>query len=150
MLKEGQIAPDFTLKDQFGNDVNLSSFRGRKVVVYFYPKDHTPGCTRQACAFRDAYSVYKEKGLVVLGVSKDSVASHKKFAADYNLPFTLLADPELEAIQAYGVWKEKKRFGKTAFGVVRTTFLIDEEGKIIKVFENADPDKNAEEILAAL
>lgn len=148
MLKEGQTAPAFKLKDQSGNDVSLSSFRGRKTVVYFYPKDHTPGCTRQACAFRDAYSAFQENGIAVIGISKDSVSSHKKFSERLELPFTLLADPDLEAIKAYGVWTEKKRFGKTYIGVSRTTFVLDEEGRILKIFENADPNNNAQEILA--
>lgn len=147
MLKEGQIAPDFTLQDQFGNAVSLSSFRGRKVVIYFYPKDQTPGCTREACAFRDAFAGFKEKNIVVIGISKDTVASHRKFVEVNQLPFILLSDPDLEVIKAYEVWVEKVRFGKKSFGVNRSTYVIDEEGKIIKVFKNAKPDTNAEEIL---
>ena len=121
-------APDFTLKDKNNNDVSLSDFRGKKVVLYFYPKDNTPGCTRQACAFAGVYSEFEKKGIVVIGVSKDSVNSHIKFAEKYNLPFVLLSDPDLEAIKAYGVWQEKKMCGKVSMGVVRTTFIIDEEG----------------------
>lgn len=147
MLKVGQIAPDFTLNDQFGNKVSLSSFKGKKVVIYFYPKDHTPGCTRQACAFRDAYDGFREKDIVVIGISKDSVDSHQKFVQDYELPFTLLSDPDLDVIKAYEVWVEKTNFGKKYFGVNRSTYVLDEEGKIIKVFKNANPDTNAEDIL---
>lgn len=150
MLEVGSFAPDFTLLDKDGNEVTLSDFRGKKVVLYFYPKDNTPGCTRQACAFAGAYAGFREKNIAVIGVSRDSVASHAKFAEKYNLPFTLLSDPELVAIKAYGVWQEKKLYGKVSFGVVRTTFIIDEEGKIERVMEKAKPDTNAAEILAAL
>ncbi|MBQ6714521.1 MAG: thioredoxin-dependent thiol peroxidase [Clostridia bacterium] len=143
-------APDFTLKDKNNNDVSLSDFRGKKVVLYFYPKDNTPGCTRQACAFAGLYSEFEKKGIVVIGVSKDSVNSHIKFAEKYNLPFVLLSDPDLEAIKAYGVWQEKKMCGKVSMGVVRTTFIIDEEGFIEKRMEKVKPDTNAEEILAEL
>ena len=150
MLEVGMIAPDFTLSDQNGNTVTLSAFRGQKVVLYFYPKDNTPGCTRQACAFAGAYQGFKDRSVAVIGVSKDSVASHKRFAEKYNLPFILVSDPELTAIQAYGVWQEKKLYGKVSMGVVRSTYLIDEEGVIVKVMPKVKPDTNAAEILACL
>lgn len=150
MLKEGTSAPDFMLNDKDGNPVRLSDFRGKKVVLYFYPKDNTPGCTKQACAFRDAYDGFKADDIVVIGISKDSSQSHQKFAEKYGLPFLLLSDPELIAIQAYDVWKEKKLYGKTSLGVMRSTYIIDEEGVIIKVFEKAKPDTNAYEILEFL
>ena len=150
MLEVGMKAPDFTLSDQEGNPVTLSAFRGQKVVLYFYPRDNTPGCTRQACAFAGAYQGFRDRNVAVIGVSKDSVASHKRFAEKYNLPFTLAADPELQAIQAYGVWQEKKLYGKVSMGVVRSTYLIDEEGVIVKVTPKVKPDTNAAEILAAL
>ena len=146
----GDTAPDFTLQDKAGNQVRLSDFAGQKVVLYFYPKDNTPGCTRQACAFAAAYDDFKKRNIIVIGISKDSVESHRKFAEKHNLPFILLADPELQAIQAYGVWQEKKLYGKTSMGVVRTTYLINEDGMIDKVFPKAKPDTNAEEILAYL
>ena len=150
MLQVGAQAPDFTLLDKNGNAVTLSQFWGKRIVLYFYPKDNTPGCTRQACAFAGAYAGFKQKGVVVIGVSKDSVASHQKFAEKYNLPFILLSDPEGEVIGAYGVWKEKTMFGKTALGVVRTTFIIDENGTIEKVMPKVKPDTNAAEILEYL
>ena len=150
MLEVGSLAPDFTLLDKDGNEVSLSDFRGQRVVLYFYPKDNTPGCTRQACAFAGAYNGFKEKNIAVIGVSRDSVASHAKFAEKYNLPFTILSDPELLAIKAYGVWQEKKLYGKVSFGVVRTTFIIDADGKIERVMEKVKPDTNAAEILEAL
>lgn len=150
MLTIGQKAPDFTLTDKDGRAVSLSDFAGKKVVLYFYPKDNTPGCTRQACAFAGAYNEFQKRGVVVIGVSRDSVASHVKFAEKYSLPFILLSDPELEAIQAYGVWQEKKLYGKVSMGVVRTTFLIDENGAIEAVMPKVKPDTNAEEILAML
>ena len=143
-------APDFTLKDKDNNDVSLSDFRGKKVVLYFYPKDNTPGCTRQACAFAGLYSEFEKRGVVVIGISKDSVVSHLKFAEKHDLPFILLSDPDLEAINAYGVWQEKKMCGKVSMGVVRTTFIIDEDGYIEKTMEKVKPDTNAEEILAEL
>ena len=130
MLEIGMKAPEFTLNDKDGNAVSLSDFLGKKVVLYFYPRDNTPGCTRQACAFAAAYEGFKSKDVAVIGVSKDSVASHQKFAQKYDLPFILLSDPELQTIQAYGVWQEKKLYGKTNMGVVRTTFIIDELGNI--------------------
>lgn len=150
MLEVGMKAPDFHLLDKNGNPVRLSDFAGKKVVLYFYPKDNTPGCTRQACAFGASYEQFKTQDIVVIGISKDSVASHLKFAQKYDLPFILLSDPELQAIQAYGVWLEKKLYGKVSMGVVRTTFLIDEQGNIEKVMPKVKPDTNAAEILAYL
>lgn len=147
MLKAGMDAPDFLLHDKNGNEIKLSDFSGKKVVVYFYPKDNTPGCTRQACAFRDAYEGFREKDIIVIGISKDTEKSHQKFIEKFDLPFLLLSDPELHAIQAFDVWQEKKMYGKTSMGVVRSTFIIDENGKIEKVFEKAKPDTNAQEIL---
>ena len=150
MLEVGMKAPDFTLLDKRGNSISLSDFLGKKVVLYFYPKDSTPGCTRQACAFAQNHSNFEGKNVVVIGVSKDSVASHLKFAEKYELPFVLLSDPELLAIQAYGVWQEKKLYGKVSMGVVRSTYLIDEQGVIEKVMPKVKPDTNAAEILAYL
>ena len=150
MLEVGTKAPAFTLQDKDGKEVSLQDFRGKKVVLYFYPKDNTSGCTKQACAFGANYSVFQEKGVVVIGVSKDSVASHDKFAAKYDLPFILLSDPELQAIQAYDVWHEKKMCGKVSMGVVRTTYVIDENGVIEWAREKVKPDTNAEEILTYL
>ena len=148
MLEVGMKAPDFTLSDKEGRPVSLSDFRGRRVVVYFYPKDNTPGCTRQACAFGARYGEFEKRGISVIGISRDSVASHERFAAKYGLPFILLSDPDRVAIEAYGVWQEKKMAGKVGMGVVRTTFLIDEEGVIASVMPKVKPDTNAEEILA--
>ncbi|WP_315271882.1 thioredoxin-dependent thiol peroxidase [Oribacterium sinus] len=150
MLEIGTKAPDFTLPDQNGNMHSLSEYRGKKVILYFYPKDNTPGCTKQACGFAERYPQFTEKGAVVLGVSKDSVASHKKFEEKYGLPFTLLADPELAAIQAYDVWQEKKNYGKTYMGVVRSTYLIDENGKIVKAFDKVKAADNPEQMLGEL
>ena len=150
MLEVGMKAPEFTLFDKDGNCVSLSDFLGKKVVLYFYPKDNTPGCTRQACAFASAYEGFKAKNVVVIGVSKDSVASHVKFAQKYELPFILLSDPDLLAIQAYDVWQEKKQCGKVSMGVVRSTFIIDEQGTIEKVMPKVKPDTNAAEILTYL
>ncbi|MBQ7826267.1 MAG: thioredoxin-dependent thiol peroxidase [Clostridia bacterium] len=150
MLEIGVKAPDFTLSDKDGNPVSLSDFAGKKVVLYFYPRDNTPGCTRQACAFAGSYEAFKSVNAVVIGVSKDSVISHAKFAAKYDLPFILLADPELEAIKAYDIWQEKKLYGKVSMGVVRTTYVIDENGMIEKVMPKVKPDTNAQEILAYL
>ena len=150
MLEVGTKAPAFTLPDKDGNPVALSDFAGKKVVLYFYPKDNTPGCTRQACAFAAAYEDFKTMNVVVIGVSKDSAASHQRFAEKHNLPFILLSDPELTAIQAYGVWQEKKLYGKVSMGVVRTTFIIDEAGNIEKIMPKVKPDTNAADILAYL
>ena len=150
MLEVGMKAPEFTLNDKDGKAVSLSEFKGKKVVLYFYPKDSTPGCTKQACAFAGAYDVYKEMGVEVIGISKDSVKSHSNFATKYELPFVLLSDPELQAIQAYDVWKEKKLYGKVSMGVVRTTYVINEEGVIEHVMPKVKPDTNAEEILKYL
>ena len=143
-------APEFTLQDQDGREVSLADYRGKKVVLYFYPKDSTPGCTRQACAFAGSVRGIEAEGAVVIGVSKDSVASHRKFADKNGLPFTLLSDPQLEAIQAYGVWQEKKLYGKVSMGVVRTTFLIDEEGVVAAVMPKVKPDTNAADVLRLL
>ena len=150
MLEIGMRAPEFTLPDQNGNAVRLSDFLGKKVVLYFYPKDNTPGCSRQACAFAGAYEGFKSQNVVVIGISKDSVASHLKFARKYDLPFILLSDTELQAIHVYGVWQEKKLYGKVSMGVVRTTFIIDEQGNIEKIMPKVKPDTNATEILSYL
>lgn len=150
MLEVGTKAPDFTLPDQNGNMVSLSDFAGKRVVLYFYPKDNTPGCTRQACAFAGTYAEFQKRDIQVIGVSKDSVASHLNFAQKYDLPFVLLADPELKAIQAYDVWKEKKLYGKVSMGVVRTTYIIGADGKIEAVMPKVKPDTNAQEILDRL
>lgn len=150
MLEVGIKAPDFTLPDQNGNMVSLSDFAGKRVVLYFYPKDNTPGCTRQACAFAGTYAEFQKRDIQVIGVSKDSVASHLKFAQKNDLPFVLLADPELQAIQAYDVWKEKKLYGKVSMGVVRTTYIIGADGKIEAVMPKVKPDTNAQEILDRL
>lgn len=147
MLSVGTKAPDFTLMDQSGTPVSLSDFAGKRVVLYFYPKDNTPGCTRQACAFAGAYREFETLDTVVIGISKDSAASHQKFAQKYDLPFILLSDPELTAIQAYGVWQEKKNCGKVSMGVVRSTYLIDPNGVIEQVMPKVKPDTNAAEIL---
>ena len=147
MLEVGMKAPAFTLPDKDGNPVSLSDFAGKRVVLYFYPRDNTPGCTRQACAFAAAYEAFKAPDAVVIGVSKDSIASHQKFAQKHDLPFILLSDPELAAIQAYGVWQEKKNYGKVSMGVVRSTFVIDGAGNIEKVMPKVKPDTNAQEIL---
>ncbi len=150
LLEVGTKAPDFTLLDKDGKEVSLSDFLGKKVVLYFYPRDNTPGCTRQACAFGEKYSAFKAKNIEVIGISKDSVASHLKFAEKYSLPFILLADPDRKAIESYGGWQEKKMCGKLGMGVVRTTYIIDEKGIIEKVMPKVKPDTNAEEILAQL
>ena len=150
MLEAGVQAPQFTLPDKNGKPVSLSDFAGKRVVLYFYPKDNTPGCTRQACAFADAYQQFQQLDIVVIGISKDSAASHEKFAQKYQLPFILLSDPELSAIQAYGVWQEKKLYGKVSMGVVRTTFIIGPDGVIEKVMPKVKPDTNAADILAWL
>ncbi len=150
MLEAGTKAPEFTLLDKAGDPVSLSDFVGKRVVLYFYPRDNTPGCTRQACAFAEAYEEFKAFNVVVIGVSKDSVASHQKFAEKHDLPFILLSDPELTAIQAYGVWQEKKNYGKVSMGVARSTFIIDENGMIEKVMPKVKPDTNAADILSYL
>ena len=147
MLEIGTKAPDFRLLDQNGKEHTLEDYKGKKVILYFYPKDNTPGCTRQACAFKNAYDGFRNSNVAVIGISKDSVKSHANFASKYELNFILLADPELQAIQAYDVWKEKKLYGKVSMGVVRSTYVIDENGIIEKVFEKAKPDTNAQEIL---
>ena len=150
MLEAKNTAPDFCLSDQNGNTVRLSNYLGKIVVLYFYSKDNTPGCTRQACAFAASYEQFRTQDVVVIGISKDSVASHLKFAQKYDLPFILLSDPELQAIQAYDVWKEKKLYGKVSMGVVRSTFIINEQGFIEKVMPKVKPDTNAADILAYL
>jgi peroxiredoxin Q/BCP len=149
MLKEGDKAPDFKTIDQDGNPVKLSDLRGQKVVLFFYPKDNTPGCTREACSFRDAFSKFKENGIKVLGVSLDSEASHKKFIAKYDLPFTLLADTDRSVSEAFGTYGQKQFMGRKFMGINRMTFLIDENGRIKKVFPKVKPDAHAEEVLAA-
>jgi peroxiredoxin Q/BCP len=149
MLKEGSTAPAFKTKDANGETVSLKDLRGQKVVLYFYPKDDTPGCTKEACSFRDAFSQFKEKGIAVLGVSPDTEAAHQKFVTKYKLPFTLLADTDRSIAEAYGVWGEKKFMGRTYMGVHRTTFLIDEKGKIEKIFEKVKPEEHASEVLEA-
>lgn len=150
MLNIGDKAPNFTLLDKNGAPVSLSDFLGKQVVLYFYPKDNTPGCTRQACAFASLYGEFEKRNIEVIGISKDSVASHIKFAEKHGLQFVLLSDPELEAIKAYGVWQEKKLYGKTSFGVVRTTFIIGADGRIEKIMPKVKPDTNAAEILAEI
>ena len=149
MLKEGGRAPAFSTTDGDGNKVSLKDYRGEKVVLYFYPKDDTPGCTKEACSFRDAFSDFKKRGIKVLGVSPDNEASHKKFAAKFKLPFTLLTDPDHKIADSYGVYGEKKFMGRTYMGVMRTTFLIDEQGKIKKIFAKVKPDEHAQEVLEA-
>ena len=150
MLSIGTIAPDFELLDQNGEARRLADYHGRRVILYFYPKDMTSGCTKQACAFGALYPQFREKGAVVLGVSKDSVASHKRFEEKYGLPFPLLSDPELKVIQAYDVWKEKMNYGKLTMGVVRTTYLIDENGIIVKAFDKVKATDNPAQMLAVL
>lgn len=149
MLKEGDKAPDFNAKDQDGNDVKLADLKGRRVVLYFYPKDDTPGCTKEACSFRDADDVYKEKNIRVLGVSTDSEKSHQKFISKYSLPFTLLADTDKKIVEDYGVWGEKSMYGRKYMGTNRKTFLIDEEGKLVKIFDKVNVSEHADEVLAA-
>ena len=150
MLPIGTPAPDFELPDQNGETHRLSDYRGRKVILYFYPKDNTAGCTRQACGFAELYPQFREKGAVVLGVSKDSVASHKKFEQSFGLPFTLLSDTEKTVIQAYDAWKEKKNYGKTTLGVVRTTYLIDENGVIVRGMDKVRAADNPAQMLGEL
>lgn len=150
MLKEGTAAPQFALPDKDGNTVSLGDFKGKRVVVYFYPKDSTPGCTRQACAFAAKFGEFQKLGVTVIGISRDSAASHARFADKNGLPFLLLSDTELETIRAYDVWQEKKMYGKVSFGVVRTTYVIDENGVIIKAMPKVKPDTNADEVLEFL
>ena len=150
MLTEGTKAPDFTLPDQNGKEHSLKEYKGQKVILYFYPKDNTSGCTKQACSFGELMPQFKEKGAVILGVSKDPVASHKKFEEKYGLPFTLLSDTELNVIKAYDVWKEKKNYGKVSMGVVRTTYLIDEDGVIVKAFDKVKAAENPAQMLGLL
>ena len=150
MLKEGTKAPGFSLPDQNGKIHTLEEYKGKKVILYFYPKDNTPGCTKQACGFGELYPQFLEKDAVVIGVSKDSVASHKKFEEKYELPFILLSDTELSCIQEYDVWQEKKNYGKVSMGVVRTTYLINEEGMIIKAFDKVKAAENPAQMLQIL
>lgn len=150
MLEVNTKAPDFTLSDKDGNLVSLSDFLGKRVVLYFYPRDNTPGCTRQACAFAGAYEAFREQDVAVIGVSKDSAASHHKFAEKHSLPFLLLSDPELNVIKAYCAWQEKKLYGKLGMGVARVTYLIGSDGLIERVMPKVKPDTNAAEILAYL
>ncbi len=150
MLETGSKAPDFALSDKDGNLVTLESLRGKKVVLYFYPRDNTAGCTRQAQAYAALNDAFAAKGAVVVGISKDSAASHRKFAEKYALPFLLLSDPELQAIQAYGVWQEKKNYGKVSMGVVRSSFVIDEEGRVLKADYKVKADTNAADLLSFL
>ena len=150
MITEGELAPDFELQTDNGENVRLSGFRGKPVILYFYPKDDTPGCTKEACAIRDAWSEFERRGAVVLGVSADSVASHERFKTKYHLPFTLLSDPEHEVIERYGAWKPKRFAGKSFLGIVRSTFLIDAEGKVAKVWPKVDPAKHTDWVLAEL
>lgn len=149
MLKEGDAAPDFVIKDQDGNEVKLADFRGQRIVLYFYPKDNTPGCTKEACSFRDANDIYAQKGIKVFGVSTDSEKSHQKFIEKYNLPFTLLADTDKKIVNDYGVYGEKSLYGRKYMGVNRMTFLIDEDGKIVKIFKKVNVSEHADEVLKA-
>ena len=150
MLQIGTKAPEFSLPDENGTIRNLSDYEGKKLILYFYPKDNTPGCTSQACGFGELYPQFSEKDVEIIGISKDSVASHKKFKEKYSLPFTILSDTELQTIQAYDVWKEKKLYGKTSMGIVRTTYLIDENGVIIKAMDKVKAAENPEEMLGLL
>ncbi len=150
MLEKGTKAPEFSLPDENGEIRNLSDYKGKKLILYFYPRDNTPGCTKQACGFADLYPQFSEKDVEIIGISKDSVASHKKFKEKYSLPFTILSDTELKTIQAYDVWKEKKLYGKTSMGIVRTTYLIDENGVIIKAMDKVKAAENPEEMLGLL
>ena len=150
MLEKGTKAPEFSLPDENGEIRNLSDYKGKKLILYFYPRDNTPGCTKQACGFGELYPQFSEKGVEIVGISKDSVASHKKFKEKYSLPFTILSDTELQTIQAYDVWKEKKLYGKTSMGIVRTTYLLDENGVIIKAMDKVKAAENPEEMLGLL
>ena len=150
MLAVGTMAPDFTLPADGGGEVTLSDYRGKKVVLYFYPKDNTPGCTTEACNFRDDYSAILAAGAVVLGVSPDNVKSHDGFKLQFRLPFALLSDPDHRVVELYGAWGEKKMYGKTSMGIIRSTFIIDEQGKIARVFPKVKPENHSQEVLAAL
>ena len=150
MIEEGQPAPDFELESDAGETVKLSDFRGKPVVLYFYPKDDTPGCTTQACGIRDVFADFRERGAVVLGVSPDDEASHVKFKEKYSLPFTLLADPEHQIAEQYGVWKERNLYGKKSMGIERSTFVIDADGNVTKAMRRVKPDTHAADVLAAL
>ncbi len=150
MLEVGSLAPDFSLPDENGDLHKLSDYRGQKVILYFYPKDNTAGCTKQACGFKDRYPLIQEKGAVVLGISKDSVRTHKNFKTKYDLPFTLLSDPEHQVIEMYDVWKEKKNYGRIYMGIVRSTYLIDENGIIVKALEKVKPDQNPQDMVDVL
>jgi peroxiredoxin Q/BCP len=150
VVDEGQQAPDFELATDTGKQVRLSDFRGSPVVLFFYPKDDTPGCTKEACSFRDAYAEFQERGAVVLGISPDGEASHVKFRDKYSLPYTLLSDPEREVAKAYDVWREKTMYGKTAFGIHRSTFVIGPDGTVVKAMRGVKPDGHADQVLAAL
>ncbi len=147
MLEKGTKAPEFSLPDENGEIRSLADYKGKKLILYFYPKDNTPGCTKQACGFAELYPQFNEKGVEVIGISKDSVASHKKFKDKYSLPFTILSDTELETIKAYDVWKEKKLYGKTSMGIVRTTYLIDEQGIIVEAMDKVKAANNPEEMM---
>lgn len=150
MLEVGSLAPNFSLPDENGEIHKLSGYRGQKVILYFYPKDNTAGCTKQACGFKDRYPLIQEKGAVVLGISKDSVRAHKNFKTKYDLPFTLLSDPEHQVIEMYDVWKEKKNYGRVYMGIVRSTYLIDEKGIIVKALEKVKPDQNPQDMVDVL
>ena len=150
MLEVGSLAPDFSLPDENGEIHKLSDYRGQKAILYFYPKDNTAGCTKQACGFKDRYPLIQEKGAVVLGISKDSVRAHKNFKTKYDLPFTLLSDPEHQVIEMYDVWKEKKNYGRVYMGIVRSTYLIDEKGIIVKALEKVKPDQNPQDMVDVL
>jgi thioredoxin-dependent peroxiredoxin len=150
MLKEGDLAPDFTLPSDTGDEITLSSFRGRRVVLYFYPRDNTPGCTTEACRFRDDHAQFVMKGAVVIGVSPDSTTAHEKFKAKFGLPFYLLSDPEHKVLETYGVWGEKTLYGKKSLGVIRSTFIIDEHGLIVKAFPKVKPEGHAQQVLGFL
>jgi thioredoxin-dependent peroxiredoxin len=150
MIEENQLAPDFTLLSDQGDAVKLSALRGKKVVLYFYPKDDTPGCTKEACGFRDDYSIFTMKGAVVLGVSPDGADSHQKFRTKFALPFYLLSDPDHRVADLYGAWGDKQMYGKTYQGILRSTFIIDEQGLVVKVFRNVKPEGHAQEVLALL
>jgi peroxiredoxin Q/BCP len=150
MLKDGDKAPDFILKNEQDQEITLNDFKGKKVVLYFYPKDNTPGCTKEACSFRDVYDDILDAGAVVIGISKDDISSHEKFKNKHKLPFYLLSDPNNSVIESYGAWQEKKMYGKTFMGIIRSTFIIDENGIIIKIYPKVKPDTHGEEVLKVL